>query len=74
MEDQKHTYTEAFEELQALVGEIERGDILIDELSAKVKRAHLLIEVCKAKLTETETDVNTLLEKLSGDLQANGKS
>lgn len=57
-------YTEAFEELQQIVTEIEEGAISIDELSEKVKRAALLIKVCKAKLTNTEEDVNQILKEL----------
>lgn len=58
------SYTAAFEELQQIVEEIEDGEITVDELSDKVKRAALLIKVCKSKLTETETDVNKILEDL----------
>ena len=57
-------YTEAFEELQQIVSEIEQGEISVDELSEKVKRAALLIKVCKAKLTTTEEDVNKILKEL----------
>ena len=32
-------YTAAFEELQEIVNEIEQGEIPVDELSEKVKRA-----------------------------------
>lgn len=60
----QYTYTDAFEELQIIVSEIERGEISIDELSEKVKRATLLIGVCKAKLTATEEEVNSLLANL----------
>jgi len=58
------SYTAAFEELQNIVEEIEDGEITVDELSDKVKRAALLIKVCKSKLTETEADVNKILEDL----------
>lgn len=60
-------YTDAFRELQEIVKKIEQGDILIDELSAKVKRAKVLIEICKSKLTETEEDVSKLIEGLLSD-------
>lgn len=60
----KITYTEAFEELQRIVTEIERGEISVDELSEKVKRAALLIKVCKSKLSSTEEDVNKILREL----------
>ena len=57
-------YTEAFEELQEIVLEIEQGEISVDELSEKVKRAAILIKICKAKLTNTEEDVAKILKEL----------
>lgn len=60
----KISYTEAFEELQQLVEEIESGEISVDELSEKVKRATELIKICKTKLTSTEEDVNKILKEL----------
>lgn len=58
------SYTEAFEELQTIVANIEEGEISVDELSLKVKRAASLIKICKAKLTATEEDVNQILKEL----------
>ena len=55
-------YTEAFEELQQIVGDIEEGEISVDELSIKVKRASELIKICKNKLTSTEEDVTQILK------------
>ena len=63
MNDQPN-YKEAFDELQIIVSEIEGGSISVDELSMKVKRAALLIKVCKNKLTATEEDVNNILKEL----------
>ena len=60
----KPNYTEAFEELQEIVSEIEQGEISVDELAAKVKRAALLIKICKDKLTTTEEDVSKILKEL----------
>jgi exodeoxyribonuclease VII small subunit len=57
-------YTEAFEELNQIVSDIEQGEISVDELSQKVKRAAELIKVCKKKLTTTEEDVSTILKEL----------
>jgi exodeoxyribonuclease VII small subunit len=57
-------YTEAFEELQTIVREIEEGEISIDDLSHKVKRAASLIKICKTKLTQTEEDVQAILCEL----------
>ncbi len=58
------TYTEAFDELQSIVSEIEQGEISVDELSEKVKRAALLIKICKQKLISTEEDVDRILREL----------
>ena len=62
-----YTYTQAFDELQQIVLDIERGEIPIDELSAKVKQAKALIEICKSKLVDTEEDVGKLLSNLESD-------
>ena len=62
--EKQTNYTEAFEELQNIVSEIEEGEISIDELSIKVKRAAELIKICKNKLTSTEEDVNQILKEL----------
>jgi exodeoxyribonuclease VII small subunit len=58
-------YTKAFEELQEIVHDIENGEISVDELSKKVKRAAELIKICRVKLTSTEEDVNKILKELS---------
>lgn len=59
-------YADAFEELQRIVSEIEEGQISVDELSEKVKRAAHLITICKTKLSTTEEDVNRILKDLDG--------
>lgn len=64
-------YTEAFEELQEIVLEIEQGEISVDELSEKVKRAAVLIKICKAKLISTEEDVARILKELEKSTEEN---
>ena len=59
-----NNYTAAFNELQNIVIEIEQGEISVDELSEKVKRAAQLIKFCRNKLTTTEEDVNAILSEL----------
>lgn len=61
---EKINYSEAFEELQTIVSEIEQGEISVDELSEKVKRAALLLKICKTKLSSTEEDVAKILKEL----------
>jgi len=59
-----NTYQEAFEELQLLVRKMENAEISVDELAEMIKRATLLIQICKKKLTDTEEEVRVLLEKM----------
>ncbi len=60
------TYTAAFDELQQIVSDMEDGEITVDDLAVKVKRAAELIKICKHKLTSTEEDVNAILKELEG--------
>ena len=62
-------YAAAFEELQSIIHEIEGGGIAVDQLSEKVKRAALLIRICRDKLSATEGDVGQILKELEGDDQ-----
>jgi len=59
------TYQDAFEELQLLVRKMENAEISVDELAEMIKRATLLINICKKKLTDTEEEVKVLLDGLS---------
>lgn len=58
-------YTEAFQELQDIVAAMEDGEIDLDNLSEKVKRASFLIGICKNKLTSTEENVQQILQELN---------
>ena len=62
--EKKINYTEAYSELQKIVSEIEQGNITVDQLTEKVKRATELIKICKNKLSTTEEDVNKILAEL----------
>jgi exodeoxyribonuclease VII small subunit len=64
MSETEVNYARAFTELQAIVTEIELGQISVDILSEKVKRASELIAICKTKLSSTEEDVNQILKEL----------
>ena len=59
------TYEKAYNELQEIITAIETGDVSVDLLSEKVKRAAELITFCKEKLTATEQDVQQILSGLN---------
>ncbi len=56
-------YTEAFEELQQIVKQMEHADISVDDLAEKIERAGVLIKICKEKLTKTEEEISKITEK-----------
>lgn len=59
----KMNYTEAFEELQQIVKQMEHADISVDDLAEKIERAGVLIKICKEKLTKTEEEISKITEK-----------
>ena len=59
------SYTEAFDELQQIVREMENADISVDELSDKIKRCTMLIKICKDKLTKTEAEIAKIMQSES---------
>ncbi|WDF68607.1 exodeoxyribonuclease VII small subunit [Sphingobacterium oryzagri] len=65
--DNSYGYEDAFQELQAIVNDIESGETNVDELTEKIQRAAALIAICKAKLTASEAEVDKLLAKLTAD-------
>jgi len=58
------TYSQALEELESLLAEIENSEISVDSLTEKVKRATYLIGVCKSVLQITEDEVKRILEEM----------
>ena len=59
------TYTAAFEELKEIVDQLENDSISVDELTEKMKRATVLMKICRDKLTKTKEEVNKTIEELS---------
>lgn len=59
------TYSEAFEELKEIVDQLENDSISVDELTEKMKRATVLMKICRDKLTKTEEEVNKTITELS---------
>ena len=60
-------YKEAIEEIASIVEEIESEEIDVDGLTEKVKRAALLIKLCKSKLKKTDDEVKKVLEEFEKD-------
>ncbi len=56
------TYKEALNELEDILNEIESGDLDLDLLSTKVKRASSLIKECKTRLRKTSDEIDSILD------------
>lgn len=56
-------YEEAMKELEAIVAKMEDGQLDIDSLTEELKKAQKLIKMCKAKLKQTDSSIQKLLEE-----------
>ena len=56
------TYAEALAEIEAIVERIESNNSDIDNLTNDVKRVAELLKICKAKLRDTEQEVENILK------------
>ena len=54
------SYTEAMAEIEKIMSKLRGENIDIDTLTAEVKRASELIEMCKQRLRTTEEEVRKL--------------
>ncbi len=59
------TYEEATTQLEAIVQQIERGELSIDALSAKVKEATELVQKCKEILHTTDEAIDKMLDTIN---------
>ncbi len=57
-------YKEAMEEMETIVGKIEENKYEVDELCEAVKRVSELINFCKAKLKNTEEEIDKILDTI----------
>jgi len=62
MKDDKLSYSSAIRELNEIVTEIESGEVDVDVLTSRVKRASELIKFCKDNLRDTQEAVNKVLD------------
>lgn len=64
MKEQELNYADALAELEKILESIESEELDVDLLLEKVKRAAILIEICKTKLKGVEHEVEGILSKM----------
>ncbi|MEN3185347.1 MAG: exodeoxyribonuclease VII small subunit [Atribacterota bacterium] len=57
------SYEAAFQELKTIVEELERGEVSVDLLVEKVKRATALSRFLRERLRKTEEEIQTIFEE-----------
>ena len=67
MEEKQISYNQAFEELQTILDDIKQGNIDVDKLATRVKRARELISICEKKIKRAETQVEEITVSLLKD-------
>ncbi len=67
MTQKKLTYKAAFSELEDILIKLENNELDVDELTENVKRASELIKYCKARLFDTETEVEKIMNELDSE-------
>jgi exodeoxyribonuclease VII small subunit len=60
-------YSEAVEELNNILQDLESENIDVDEVSLKVKRAVELIKICREKIENTELEVRKIVKEFDED-------
>lgn len=55
-------YENAVAELEQIVGQMESGQLDLDTLTTKLKRAQELIKLCKDRLTKTDEEIQQILK------------
>lgn len=56
-------YEQAVAELEKIVAQMESGELDLDALTSKLKRAQELIKMCKDRLTKTDEEIQKILSK-----------
>lgn len=58
---EKISYEQAIEELETIVSKMESGELNLDAITEKLKRAQKLIKLCKDRLTKTDEEIKKIL-------------
>ncbi|HDZ40868.1 MAG TPA: exodeoxyribonuclease VII small subunit [Bacteroidetes bacterium] len=64
MTEEKPTFNKAVAELEKILEQIESGELDVDDLSGKVKRASELLRLCQAKLRDTEEEIDKIINDM----------
>jgi len=58
------TYKEAVDEINQIIKRIDHDELDVDQLSERVKEVQVLLQICKDKLTQTEKDIEKIMDTI----------
>jgi exodeoxyribonuclease VII small subunit len=61
------SYKDAVREIEEIISKIESGELNVDQLTDKVKRASLLLNICKKKLKTVDEEISRIIEGMKED-------
>jgi exodeoxyribonuclease VII small subunit len=67
MAEKTPAYAEAIARIDAILEQIETGELDVDELAARVKEASELLKLCKAKLFNTSREIEQVLKDMEAE-------
>ena len=72
-EDKEMQFEEAFKRLEAIVGNLESGDLSLEESMKLFEEGIGLTEACKTRLDDAEKKIQLLLKNSDGKLRLEDK-
>lgn len=64
------SFSNALQELEAILQRIDNDGIDIDALAGELRRATDLLEICRGKIRKAEVEVNQIVQRLEGSGEA----
>ena len=61
------SYQDAVHEIEETIRKIESGELNVDQLTDKVKRVSVLLEICRKKLKTAEKEIVKIIEGMKED-------
>ncbi len=61
-------FEEALERLEKIVGEMESGDLALEDILRKYEEGNHLVKLCAARLNEAEKRIEILMKEKDGSL------
>jgi exodeoxyribonuclease VII small subunit len=58
------SYKDAIEEIESILQQVESGELDVDQLTDKVKRASALLDFCNKKLKTSEQEIEKIIKEM----------